>query len=324
MNPLLLEMPMLACVGVLLASLPRLTPNRLYFGVPVAADFRRSEPARRVLVGYEAQVLFWLALAVALKLWMPAPGSVAAPIGLLVFGVSIAFVTSHRRVAPYRDADAGIREAELGGADDRLPLWTWLALPPFAILGAAAFYLRENWDRIPQRFPVHWGADGTPDRWVEKTAHGVYGPLLFGAGIIVTTLLLAGAAFYGARRSPARRSALACLIGSAWMLGLTFSAVALLPVVKVPLWLIPVLALAFVTGVIVLAFRQSATAGMPMEHTADECWHAAVIYYNPADPALFVQKRFGFGYTFNFGNRWSWVILSLLIAAMALLTRLLA
>lgn len=33
------------------------------------------------------------------------------------------------------------------------------------------------------------------------------------------------------------------------------------------------------------------------------------LYVNPADPALFVRKRWGFGYTVNFGNRWSWVLL---------------
>jgi hypothetical protein len=45
-------------------------------------------------------------------------------------------------------------------------------------------------------------------------------------------------------------------------------------------------------------------------------------YVNPADPALFVPKRWVLigrwarGYTLNFGNRWAWVIL----AAMVVLT----
>jgi Family of unknown function (DUF5808) len=42
------------------------------------------------------------------------------------------------------------------------------------------------------------------------------------------------------------------------------------------------------------------------------------LYSNPDNPALFVPKRFGAGYTLSFGNPWSWAVLAL-IAAMVLL-----
>jgi hypothetical protein len=38
--------------------------------------------------------------------------------------------------------------------------------------------------------------------------------------------------------------------------------------------------------------------------------------YNPQDPAIFVQKRLGLGYTVNFGNRISWVLLALVLTAL--------
>ncbi len=31
-------------------------------------------------------------------------------------------------------------------------------------------------------------------------------------------------------------------------------------------------------------------------------WHAGFIYYDREDPAIFVPKRYGLGYTFNFGH----------------------
>lgn len=34
----------------------------------------------------------------------------------------------------------------------------------------------------------------------------------------------------------------------------------------------------------------------------DQYWYAGFFYYNPDDPALFVPKRFGFGWTLNFGH----------------------
>ncbi|MCP5119576.1 MAG: hypothetical protein GY953_52930 [bacterium] len=44
------------------------------------------------------------------------------------------------------------------------------------------------------------------------------------------------------------------------------------------------------------------------DHTPDAAWKWGQFYYNPSDPALIVEKRFGFGHTLNFGNRWSWLL----------------
>jgi uncharacterized membrane protein len=43
-----------------------------------------------------------------------------------------------------------------------------------------------------------------------------------------------------------------------------------------------------------------ATAGG--DRTPDACWKLGIFYFNPADPSVFVARRFGIGYTFNFGN----------------------
>jgi uncharacterized membrane protein len=54
--------------------------------------------------------------------------------------------------------------------------------------------------------------------------------------------------------------------------------------------------------------RAIAEPGYALDPTPNGCWKAGMIYYNPNDLALFVEKRAGLGYTFNFGNRWSWVL----------------
>jgi len=53
------------------------------------------------------------------------------------------------------------------------------------------------------------------------------------------------------------------------------------------------------------------------EPPPDDGWKG-IFYFNPDDPALFVPKRFGIGYTLNFGNSWSWVVLALIVAMVAL------
>ena len=44
----------------------------------------------------------------------------------------------------------------------------------------------------------------------------------------------------------------------------------------------------------------------------DEAW-SGPFYSNPDDPSVFVPKRYGIGYTLNFGNPWSWVVLILIL-----------
>jgi hypothetical protein len=54
--------------------------------------------------------------------------------------------------------------------------------------------------------------------------------------------------------------------------------------------------------------RQTTVGGRPIgDRTADARWIGGLIYFNPTDPALLVEKRMGIGWTLNFGNPWSWV-----------------
>lgn len=48
----------------------------------------------------------------------------------------------------------------------------------------------------------------------------------------------------------------------------------------------------------------------------EDAWKG-IFYSNPDDPAVFVPKRHGIGYTLNFGNPWSWLVLVLIFAAVA-------
>ncbi|MGA6973989.1 MAG: DUF5808 domain-containing protein [Candidatus Binatus sp.] len=50
----------------------------------------------------------------------------------------------------------------------------------------------------------------------------------------------------------------------------------------------------------------------------DKNWKLGIFYIDKDDPAIFVPKRYGIGYTLNFGNRWSWAAVVLLSVAIAL------
>jgi hypothetical protein len=50
-----------------------------------------------------------------------------------------------------------------------------------------------------------------------------------------------------------------------------------------------------------------------VELNGDRFWHWGLFYCNPSDPAIFIQKRSGPGYTLNFANFISWVLTILLL-----------
>ena len=58
-----------------------------------------------------------------------------------------------------------MREAQLAPREIRFPGGWDTQVTPFAILGGAAIFLGAEWNRIPERFPVHWTLTGQPNGW---------------------------------------------------------------------------------------------------------------------------------------------------------------
>ena len=65
-----------------------------------------------------------------------------------------------------------------------------------------------------------------------------------------------------------------------------------------------------------LAQASSTSSGVPVgDRTLDRYWKLGVFYFNPDDAAIFVEKRFGLGYSLNFARPTTWFIMALLLLA---------
>jgi uncharacterized membrane protein len=53
----------------------------------------------------------------------------------------------------------------------------------------------------------------------------------------------------------------------------------------------------------------------------NQLWKWGIIYYNPQDPGLFVEKRNGLGRTLNFGNKYALIFLVLTFVVIGLIAR---
>jgi len=317
-NSVYIALPELAFLGAVMLLLPHFSPRQYCFGITVPPEFRATEAARAAFHRYHWRVAASIGVAALAILYLtsrvPPMAGAMLPAFPFLAGMA-AFLVERSRVRAAAAAVPAAPPAAPGG--HHLPRWLAWALGPFAFPLAAALYLQAHWAQIPERFPVHWGADGQPNGWANRTAGGVYGPLLFAAGLMLLILLLSLAMYYGARHSPQILAVLKILIGVMYFLGLLFSGIGLLPVlVTSPMVFLAVVPV-FIVALLVYCIKCTRNPAMPAESTPDECWTLGSFYYNPRDPAVFVQKRIGFGYTFNFGHRLSWVIMGGFLAGMA-------
>ncbi len=318
-------------VAMLLHWLPLWRRSSLWFAVTVGPDFRNKPDARRVLRDYRVAV--WAGSLAALILvwagiqwqqsWMLVTGQL-----LQVLIAAAAFATGRNRIKPFARSSGGARSAPLSSAAERFPGGVAAVAVPYGMLAAAAAYLYLNWQRIPARFPVHWGMSGAPDSWGERNRRSVFGPLLVGILIIALLQALGYMMLRGSPRARIpetaewtarfRRANLRMIVAMGWTMSALFSTISLASLsagdrMPVSAWVMVGVVLAVTAGFLWPIIRISQEPGSGSDGTPDECWKLGQIYYNPDDPALMVEKRFGVGYTINFGNRASWLVIALLL-----------
>jgi len=333
--------------GVLFYLLPRLTRPDLYFAVTVPPDFRDGAEGAGILSRYRREVWIHSLIALGLILLSTRGGPMLAllQVGLFwqLLGCFVAYLRGRWRVMPHAVAPATLREADLAPRRARLPGGWAFQFGPFAILAAVALWLQFHWQQIPERFPVHWGIDGKPNGWATRSFSGVYGPLLVAASVCAGLVLFAYGVLRWSRRIQVRGGPgqsevrfqhimLSLLLGTEYFLALLFAWVGFLALRSQAQTPSPVAvivpALAFTVLVMVVMVRTGqggsrlpeypslsppSVAAPVGDRTLDRYWIAGIFYVNRSDPAIIVEKRFGLGYTLNFGQPVSWIVLGLIV-----------
>jgi uncharacterized membrane protein len=214
-----------------------------------------------------------------------------------------------------------------------------LTIAPFILL--AALY-----NELPDPLPVHFNARFEPDGWAAKSFRSVFAVPLIGLYLQGLFLLIKGGLVQGSAAFPVTAGdpwsqtkaeqlranvalidsirvieavLLAALVGGMVATAIprfrpygqlaaiaaTVAAVSL--VVALVYWIVKLVGLK----------RKIAALPAPASAAADRDesnWRGGgLFYYNPNDPALFVEKRIGVGYTFNFANRRAWLYLVYII-----------
>jgi len=321
-------MLMVTATALVFHFMPRFSRPDILFGVTVPEAFVTG--AGRTLVSrYRTIVWVSAAATLAIGLLLRASEDESGRSSMLMMGVGsgniivahVAWQLAHRKARAHAVPPSDVRVASLATRDTSLPGGPLFAAGPFAILLATALLLYTYRDDVP----------AGPD-----TANP-FGQLAFGA-IFVTMMLTIAVTM--ARRSrqiavdgPAataeqrfRRANVLAPVLTAYAIAIVMSVntVDSIPafggMLSVRPWFVMLPLMLFAFGVNYWMFRvgqgghravaPAARREIHGDATPDRAWILGGLYYvNRHDPAMWVENRFGLGYTLNFGNWRVWLLL---------------
>jgi uncharacterized membrane protein len=343
--------------GLLLQAIPDLMRPGLFFGVTVDPRFRGSELAAAIRRRYSLAI--WTATLITIALLTTAAfvetGAFAPPAALttlvsrtglrrlpwmLQLAVAIwAFLRANRATRPHATQPASVVEVELSARPPATSAMLAVLALPIASLAVLAVWTGIHRRDVRSSLAVHW-AFGGPDRWVSTTPTNITTWLSLHTVVCLLLALITLGVLHGSRRIATvgeaalrerrfRARVVSLLIAAEYFSVFPAWAGLLdLPSTAMTLW-----QLVFPATILVLLTRlvlagQGGTRGLVRgnsavsDRTDDRYWTWGMLYFNRADPAFLVEKRFGIGYTFNFAHPFAWALLAL-IAAIPLITRLL-
>lgn len=319
---------MLLVMGASFHFAPRLTRPDLFFGVTVDRDYPQSNEGRQLLRRYRAGM--WSA-TVASIVGAVATARPLVTIVIMLLGTGVSFAAARRVALKHRIVPSTAVEADLALPAERLPGGALLVLLPFALLVLLGLWALSPMHSLSGQLVIHWGAIG-PDHRVLATPHAIILRLVRAAFVCVVFAGAALGVLYGSRRISAggpaaarerqfrRRMVQFLIVCEYFMVVLAAITVTQAPgviVLCVSIVFAMILTI-FVVRIIRLGqggSRSAAPGTLPVgDRLSDEHWIWGIFYFNREDRAVFVEARTGIGYTLNFGNIWSWVLLAVIVA----------
>lgn len=280
-----------------------------------------------------------------------------AAVGVLLTVHTVMYLRFHFRMRILKE-QRGLLSAEMQQTvidtafyrEKRAYSQAWL-IPHLVVAAVTAWMCIAYYDAFPDRIVMQYGTDGTPTRIVDKS----YGTVLMPVFLQLFMILIFGFVNYGIAASkqqidaadPKRSLQRNLIFRRRWsgfmlimgfLLTLLFGTIPLQQLldynadINMGLWLTAVLVillgtvrLGFITGQggsrIRLPGDASESADGKVNRDDDKYWKLGQFYYNPDDPALFLEKRFGVGWTVNLARPLAWLILTapLVLAAVLII-----
>ncbi|WP_054958610.1 DUF1648 domain-containing protein [Paenibacillus dakarensis] len=351
----LMILPLLAS----LAFMPYFTRETLSFGITVSEETFHSEPLRKLRRQYAGinslvSILLIVCCLLVVSLW---PEEVSKEIaftftilGIVLFSLMMNVIfhlkmkriksnlpTSHDKRQTL-SIDTRFRQQKLVFSN------IWFILHGI-IAAISATWTLSYYDRIPGQLPMKFDFEGHVTRFADKSVLTVLFPNIMQVVMIVIFAFVNWSILNSKQQigpgDPAESAARNAIFRRRWsFFNMTASFIIILlfsfiqfnmilsfntDMLILVSMLTPVL---IIIGVLVLTLttgqggsrigpKRAPSSAQPYDD--DAYWKLGGIYFNPHDPAIFVEKRFGVGWTINYANKKAWAVMigliSLILAA---------
>jgi len=281
-----------------------------------------------------------------------------AAVGVMLIAHLILYLRYHFRMRRLKEERGLVSPAQQTVVDTdfyrekRAYSMAWL-IPHLLVAAATALFIIMNYDAFPDRIIMQYDLSGNPTNVVDKS----WGTVLFPVWMQLFMIAVFAVVNYGIStgkqqidasnpRASLRRNLIFRRKWSAFNLGTGFlltAMFALFPLQQfygfemgimlaavlsvVAIILLWAVRLGFVTGQggsrIRLPDEPGSAPTGKVNRDDDRHWILGQFYYNPDDPALFLEKRFGIGWTMNFARPLAWVLLLAPLALIAVIIILL-
>src|ERR1044071_860179 len=217
---------------------------------------------------------------------------------------------------------------------------------------APVLVLVYYYPQLPERIPTHWNWNGEPEEWANKSYYAVFSVaamLVYMQGLILvikhgllgvkmtlpaehaeTYLRLKEASLAMTIRFMDQMRLLLCILLGGLATNVAFTAVERLRflsrAVTIAVWASGLLMFVAIAAAIYRFYKidrrlKSEVGRVYVQRQRDAThWYlGGLIYFNREDPALWVEKLVGWGYTCNMGNKWVYVYIAIMIGVPVML-----
>src|SRR5690625_2252602 len=267
-------------------------------------------------------------------------------IGVYILSTFLIYLVFHRKMKTLKEEsdwvheksqlvviDTTFREQKLTYSN----LWFIIA---FAIAFITMLFTFKLYDQIPDRIPMNYSLSGEVTNWADKSYRSVlimpitqiYMTLIF----LFVNIVIAKSKQQISAENPEksikqnitfRKRWSAFIIWSGTALVLLFSLAQYSFIFPINHSLLLTVSLILPFGMIVWAIILSITTGQGgsrvrtgtdktgeiIDRDDDQFWKLGQFYFNKNDPAIFLEKRFGVGWTNNWAHPLSWIIVLAII-----------
>ncbi|MDK2806795.1 MAG: hypothetical protein PWQ94_1959, partial [Thermoanaerobacterium sp.] len=338
------------------AITPFITRKTIVFGVHVPKDFLKDKELQEIKTLYiinflTVSLVFMILVVIRMKNINFAVGGIFIEV-IIMFAM---YMKAHYEVSALKSKkewSKGKKEIAVVDMDFRkekiVVSSLWFLLPAAIIILTliVGIYMYPN---IPQMIPMHFNFRGEADSFAKKSIMSVFSISI--VQLIMTILMFVSYKMIELAKQQIdpsdpelskeknlkfRRIWSGFVVFASTLINVILMGTAFIVYGVIKDWQSKIAVFSILTGLIITiaAIVISVMTGQggerikidrendrmsSVDRDDDRYWKGGLIYYNPDDPALFVEKRFGVGWTVNFARPSIWIFTLVLIFIIMLL-----